>query len=340
MRQTACVVETGSLGAIGIGGFAEDVYRVLVTNPGLTVEDLGLQLGSDEGAIRAVLVELNREGLVEESLDLPTRYVPVAPDLGLEARIMRAQAELDKVRALTKELTARFHRGRAPHPPDLVEVVTGPEAVHRRFEDLQRSAKVEVQCLDTPPYLGESGTPNVVEFEALARGVTYRAIYDRAALEAGPGTIKAIGRYAEAGEQARMVNHLPMKLVTIDREFGFLPLQTDQADVSRFLVIRPCSLLDTLLFVFDTIWESATPITFDDAVPVLGAEGGDGFSARERQILHLLAAGMKDGAVAHHLGLSYSTTRRRIGRLMARLGAETRFQAGLQAALRGFGAPD
>lgn len=338
--HTVRVFRTGSLAAVGINEVAEDVYRALLAQPGATADELCDHLPVSADRVDSALTVLAHEGLIDKSLDTPTRYLPAAPDVGLEVLIMRTQNQLDQVRALTRELTASFHRGRAPQQPELVEVVTGPAAVHRRFEDLQRRAKREVQCLDTPPYAGEGGTPNTVELEALARGVAYRGIYARAALEAGPGTIKAIARYVAAGEQARLINHLPIKLATIDRELGFLPLETDQADISRFLVIRPCALLDTLLFVFETLWQMATPITFDRGVAVLHTDRTDQFDDLDKQILALLAAGMKDQAIAHHLRLSYSTTRRHITRLLARLGAETRFQAGMQAACLGLAAPN
>jgi DNA-binding CsgD family transcriptional regulator len=330
---------TGSLAALGLTKLAEDVYQLLLEQPGSTAAELSVQLSVPERAVLSTLDTMTRDGLAQKSLDTPNRYLSVAPDVGLEVLIMRAQSELDTVRALTKELTARFHRGRSPQPPELVEVVTGAEAVNRRFEDLQRMAKREVQCLDTPPYAGQSGTPNDVELEALDRGVVYRGIYDRAALEAGPGTINAIARYVAAGEEARLINHLPMKLATIDRELGFIPLQVDQTDIDKFLVIRPCSLLDTLLYVFDTLWELATPISFEKNGPVLDGSARDQLTEVDHVILNLLAAGMKDRAIAHHIGSSYSTTRRHIAGLLDRLGAQTRFQAGLQAARLAFAQP-
>jgi len=58
--------------------------------------------------------------------------------------------------------------------------------------------------------------------------------------------------------------------------------------------------------------------------------------ADERRLLTLLASGMKDEAIAHHLGWSYRTTRRRIADVLSKLRAETRFQAGLHAARRGW----
>lgn len=101
------------------------------------------------------------------------------------------------------------------------------------------------------------------------------------------------------------------------------------------MVVRPCALLDALLYIFDTLWELATPITF----------GPDGvgehdhrraISAHDRRLLTLLATGMTDQAIARHLGLSYRTARRRIAALMGALGAESRFQAGVQASRNGW----
>jgi DNA-binding NarL/FixJ family response regulator len=45
---------------------------------------------------------------------------------------------------------------------------------------------------------------------------------------------------------------------------------------------------------------------------------------------------MTDEAISRHLGWSYRTTRRRIAALLHTLGADTRFQAGLHAARRGW----
>jgi hypothetical protein len=47
-------------------------------------------------------------------------------------------------------------------------------------------------------------------------------------------------------------------------------------------------------------------------------------------------AGFKDHAIARQLGLSQRTATRRVGMLMARPGAGTRFQCGVAAAKRGW----
>ncbi|MGW8488096.1 helix-turn-helix domain-containing protein [Streptomyces sp. NPDC055886] len=54
----------------------------------------------------------------------------------------------------------------------------------------------------------------------------------------------------------------------------------------------------------------------------------------ERELLTMLASGLKGEAMARRLDVHVHTVRRRITRLMQVLNAETRFQAGAQAALR------
>lgn len=59
-------------------------------------------------------------------------------------------------------------------------------------------------------------------------------------------------------------------------------------------------------------------------------------SDRDRTIITLMAAGLTDEAIARRLRLSRRTVVRRITALLDRLGATTRFQAGVQAANRGW----
>jgi DNA-binding NarL/FixJ family response regulator len=56
----------------------------------------------------------------------------------------------------------------------------------------------------------------------------------------------------------------------------------------------------------------------------------------ERALIAMLASGLKDEAIARQLDVHVATVRRRITALVERLDATTRFQAGLQAARRGW----
>ena len=53
-------------------------------------------------------------------------------------------------------------------------------------------------------------------------------------------------------------------------------------------------------------------------------------------MLTLMAVGMKDDAIARQLGISPRTLRRRSQELLVELAAGNRFQAGVEAARRGW----
>ncbi|QJW38144.1 response regulator transcription factor [Cellulosimicrobium protaetiae] len=63
---------------------------------------------------------------------------------------------------------------------------------------------------------------------------------------------------------------------------------------------------------------------------------GDALGPREDTLLRLLAEGKTDTAVAARLGVSPRTVRRHAAGLMGRLGATSRFEAGVRAAQRGW----
>ncbi|MEU3446230.1 helix-turn-helix domain-containing protein [Streptomyces thermolilacinus] len=65
-------------------------------------------------------------------------------------------------------------------------------------------------------------------------------------------------------------------------------------------------------------------------------EGGADGCPEQRELLRLLAAGLKDEAIARRLGVHVHTARRRISRLLESLDARTRFQAGARATARGW----
>jgi DNA-binding NarL/FixJ family response regulator len=79
----------------------------------------------------------------------------------------------------------------------------------------------------------------------------------------------------------------------------------------------------------------ALPLQFSSdeevGLPSLSEPGHD-----ELRLLSLLATGLPDSTIAARLGISHRTHQRRLRSVLDRLGAQTRFQAGIQAARRGW----
>ena len=127
-----------------------------------------------------------------------------------------------------------------------------------------------------------------------------------------------------------MAPRLPTRMVIADRRLALLPLAGPMPGGSESVVlVSPCGLLDALVELFEDYWQRSHPVS-------AGQDAANGLSAADMETLRLLVTGMKDEAIARQLGVSMRTARRRITALLTRLGAASRFQAGAEAARRGY----
>jgi DNA-binding CsgD family transcriptional regulator len=135
------------------------------------------------------------------------------------------------------------------------------------------------------------------------------------------------------GERARVARSLPMKMALCDRRLALIPVSTHSGNAGEAAyLVHPSSLLDALSELFEAMWDRAVPLNQrpapDDEDQLL--------TDRDKDLLGLLAAGTTDETIARTFGWSVRTVRRHIHRIMAMTGAETRFQAGMEATRRGW----
>jgi sugar-specific transcriptional regulator TrmB len=319
------------LDAVGLTPEQQAVYLALLDTSPATPAQLRDRVPG--ARVRPAIAALEGAGLISRLTGQPVRYQPAPPDMALEVLVRAREQELQRVRLDMARLAERF---RADHgstrPEEVVEVVTTRDATLQRWEQLQRSARHEVRSFDRPPYASDI-LVNETERDRLAVGVTFRAVYAQAGLEL-PGRLRAMQRLIQDGEQARVTSDLPVKMFLADNAIGLIPLERpDRADsADSALVIHSSSLLDTLSALFELVWAAAVPVTFGVDGPRAEPDDDD----ERRTLLGLLAAGLTDEAIGRQLGAHPRTVQRHVRRLMTELGAQTRFQAGLQAAHRGW----
>jgi DNA-binding CsgD family transcriptional regulator/sugar-specific transcriptional regulator TrmB len=312
--------------AIGLSGLEERLYRLLLRDPKISPEESTRRLDSSHDEVRVALDRLQEFGLLESAG--PYGYRPADPRIALSSAIRRRRAELDRLAMTAEELATDFQEGLLRADPGrVIEVVEGSAAAGRRVEELLAGATREVLALDAPPYAA-TGTSLGAEEAALARGVRCRAIYSSIVLDL-PQKLDEIRRMTGLGEQARVRSRVPIKLILVDGRTALLPL-TDHEEGARFtsIVVGRSALTNALVALFETLWRESSPVW-----GASGAAPGDGV---DQQILELLAVGMKDESILRQLGISERTLRRRIASLFDRLGATGRFQAGVQAARKGW----
>lgn len=211
-----------------------------------------------------------------------------------------------------------------------VEVVSSQREAIRRIDDLiARHGEVlvsyahpqlaEVYC----SYFKRIGLP------ALRRGASIRTIYTDSVYSDAVG-IGFIRETIRVGCQARTVSYLPATgyaaTVTIGECFAVLSVCAGNAD-HRWSFHCGDDEAATLRHNLEGLWSVAAPVEAD---PTAGS-----LSPLERRILHQLCLGAKDESAARMLGISVRTYRRHVTALCVRLGASSRFEAGVNAAYAG-----
>ncbi|MGY0007423.1 helix-turn-helix domain-containing protein [Micromonospora sp. I033] len=325
------------LDVIGLTPDEEQLYRCLVQLTTARVGELAERLGRPRADILAQLDALRGKGLVLPTgpePDAPLR--PLAPDVPLGEALLRRQEALESARAAVTQLTEEYRAGMRRHDAaHLLEVVTGAQALRERLRDLQNGARAEVLWFCRANPLAMPGQENAEEFDALARGVRYRAIYEREML-LEPGALADVEQGVRAGEQARVLDRLPVRLAIVDGRTAVCPLVSERGSGEpTAAVIGRSQLLDALLALFESHWLMATPL--GSSTPPAGPDG-DGYrpDPDEARLLSLFVAGVPDKSIASQLGVSRRTVQRRLADLMALAGVDTRPGLAFQAARRGW----
>jgi hypothetical protein len=259
-----------------------------------------------------------------------TAYAAISPDVAVAGMVRTRINAARRAEYAVPELMTTFWRGRPADSRDFLDVVTDEHSITERWYQLQKAAECEVRGFDCPPYFANPTDPDPMELERLSEGVSYRVIYAEEVLRT-PGRWRDLEAGISAGEQSRIVQRLPAKLTLFDDFAATMPVRVAQGaadDGSKaVIVVHRSPMLDALSALFEAYWDQAVPL-------VLNSEGIHAKTAHvpsmdDARLIRLLSAGFGNDAIQRALGVSASTVQRRIHELMERLGAKTRFQAGL-----------
>ncbi|SDF95457.1 regulatory protein, luxR family [Lentzea fradiae] len=279
-------------------------------------------LRGERGGAGAARAELERLGLVRGNEVRPPRSALAAIASGHEVAALRARE--------TAELLAAAYAEHGAKEVDFVEVLSGADEVISTFEEMQARAVGEIRALDPGSYLSPQPEATPAQPPALARGVAYRVVYSCEVLGTEPG-FASVQQSIAAGEQARTFPDVPLKLVIADSDRALIAVPTVTGGNVVALLIHPSVLLSALIELFEAFWRMGVAVT-----PVGPAAADEEPTTETRKLMALLSAGLTDESIARELGVSERTVHRRVSRLQQLLGAQTRFQLGVQASRHGW----
>lgn len=323
------------LQALGVNAEAEAVYRTMLAEHTSCVEEIAALLRLPEERVRRRLDELAELSLLRPSWDVPGTVRPISPDVALGALVARQQAEIARQQQLVEQSRAEMAAFVAQFTAEgrtstaSVEELIGLDGVRLKLQQLCDRARFELVSFQPGRQSQEARDACRPSDESmLARGLQMRDVYMDSVRNDQP-TMAYISWLAERGAEARAVPTLPMRMIVYDREVAVIPIDP-QCSRKGALLTRSRGAVTALVALFEHVWQQAAPLQQPPVVPA------DKPTAQERELLRMLTVGAKDESAARALGVSVRTVRRMVAELTERLGATSRFQAGVHAAREGW----
>ncbi|HEV3174252.1 MAG TPA: TrmB family transcriptional regulator [Actinocrinis sp.] len=327
------------LDILGLDALSERVYQELVAAGTADAHTLAERTELAGEAVKTAVELLVELGLVTRQAatgngDVAGAYAAAPPAVALGALLAEHRYALHKAELALAALAESYRSAAADRSSrDLVEVVCGAEAVLQRFEQVQRGAVHELMVMSEARYevVGPGESP--AEEQAIARGVRYRVVLEREALEF-PGAIDGLALHGGKSPQSRVVERVPAKLIVADRSVALVPLSDgSNPDTGRepvAMYVRAPGLIRLLIGLFESVWERAVPVRLGEAGGI-EAEPQNEPTGLDLRILSLLMLGSTDAAIAKQLGLGLRTVQRRVAHMMELAGVSTRLQLGWHA---------
>ncbi|HEX5449592.1 MAG TPA: helix-turn-helix domain-containing protein [Gaiellaceae bacterium] len=251
---------------LGLTSYEAKAYLALVRRDSSVPADVARLSGIPRQRIYDVLHTLVEKGLASHRPGPPAKYAAVSPEYAIERLLLARREELDRVERTSREmielLVPAFAAGQKERDPlDYIEVLRDSAAINERFDELQRNIQDEILIFTKPPYAKPA--QDNVEGLALLREHRARSVYEYSALD-DDAFADAVRVFIAAGEEARFVEQLPLKLVIIDETIVMFGMEDPVAGPAELtiVVVDHKALARILKIAFESVW--STGLTIDE----------------------------------------------------------------------------
>jgi len=256
---------------IGLSKRESEIYIALLTKKEFTAPEIGKITSVSRNKSYEVLQSLVKKNLCTEKYKNGTKvFIGIKPDIALRNIISVYENELKE----KKELTAKFSEElmklhtankQSSGSLDYIEVFTDIGQVRERWEGIERNTKKELLVFTKPPYSVSLEETLEVAKEVKKNKISIKSIYEFTTLrsaEEAENLLRMIDVYKKMGEEARIIEELPMKLAISDLNTTVFVLEDKvsmQGGMTTMIVEHPAFAI-ALKKVFDSYWKEALTV--------------------------------------------------------------------------------
>lgn len=261
---------TDQLSLLGLNTYEARAYAALLRRRHLSASELS-QLGDiPNGRIYNILKGLVQKGFCHTAPGPVRKYGAVRPEVAVGNLLEEEKARLAKREQNMADVVVRLEeefekREDNVSPLEFIQVLTARSSQIDRFNELVKSAKKDLRAFCKRPYAmgwppDDPGKVTKPVDDALAAGIRTRGLWEieEDNLEK---FIAWISRFEREGEEVRVIDHLPMKLLIVDDTAVMFTVQNSVArNESTSMVLHHSDVTQALIALHEMFWEKSTPL--------------------------------------------------------------------------------
>lgn len=265
---------------LGLSQREARAYLVLLKKSDFTATELAKVSGIPRQKIYDILDNLIKRGICVERSGRVKRYKATAPESATRGLLERYRHDFESEMRererlaldLSRDLAEQYAKNQSRVDPlEYITMVRDRQQILRHWKLLQNGAQREILSFNKAPFAAPFAENIEDENAVLKRGVKIRALYEVEVTQS-VDYVEALKCWTAAGEEARVVKELPMKLAIFDEQITMVPLD-DPISLTPSLttmIINHAGFARAQKAVFESYWDRAVPI---DALKTGAVEG-------------------------------------------------------------------
>lgn len=255
---------------LGISEAEAKIYMALLEKRELSAMEIHELTNVPRTKVYEITQKMILRGMcIKKQMERKTKYQAIEPRRVFNNLVREHENGLEEKKKLAEDLGKMLYPRHNQRIQDVniseyVEIIEDLPSIHERYVSLVKNTKQEFVGFVKPPYAyqhkrGKLSEQENVEFEILKKGVVVRILYEFSSEEDIESRISHIEKCTEAGEKARVIEHLPIKMYVFDQRYVLMALESSRRVTSplTMLVIEHPGLAEATRMLFDYLWEKA-----------------------------------------------------------------------------------
>jgi sugar-specific transcriptional regulator TrmB len=262
------------MGILGISRREANIYLALLEKGELTAMEIHELTGVPRTKVYETTQRMVIHGMcIEKTVDQKKIYQAIEPARTFDniVKIYRKEHEqdLDRKEQLAQDISRAIMPSRLPPERNVditehLEVISGASSIQERFISLVKHTKFELLGLVKEPFVHQNMRDKLQdqhdpEFAILKKGVKVRMVYEIPSRKQAAATYQHIKKCVQAGENARVLDHVPLKLFVVDRKYTLVALASHKQALSPVTMIgnEHPDVAATAKMFFEYMWNQA-----------------------------------------------------------------------------------